>query len=84
MTFTFPFKVGVGIEQFLSHVSHGAIQLVYLMCTYDPDERINAQSALRHSYFKDLRYLFYLIYFVILLVFYPAFFKHCSAGWGLG
>lgn len=55
MNFNFPQRKGSGIERLLTHVSAEAIQLIYQMCTYDPDERITARQALKHHYFKDLR-----------------------------
>ena len=55
MNFNFPHKKGTGIERLLPHVSADAVDLIYQMCTYDPDERMSAKQALRHSYFKDLR-----------------------------
>jgi len=36
-------------------VSQECIELIELMCAYDPDERISAKQALRHPYFRDLR-----------------------------
>ncbi|KAK3093503.1 hypothetical protein FSP39_016537 [Pinctada imbricata] len=55
MNFNFPTKKGSGIERLLPHCSQEAVELIYQMCTYDPDDRITAKQALRHSYFKDLR-----------------------------
>ncbi|KAK3748050.1 hypothetical protein RRG08_029900 [Elysia crispata] len=55
MNFNFPAKKGSGIDRLLTHVSSEAIELIYLMCTYDPDERITARQALKHGYFKELR-----------------------------
>ncbi|CAG5122695.1 unnamed protein product, partial [Candidula unifasciata] len=55
MTFNFPYKKGSGIESVLTHVSIEAIQLICLMCTYDPDERITAHQALKHVYFHNQR-----------------------------
>ncbi|KAL8608652.1 hypothetical protein ACOMHN_002881 [Nucella lapillus] len=55
MNFNFPPKKGSGVERLLTHVSQEAIELIYQMCTYDPDERITARQALKHHYFKDLR-----------------------------
>ncbi|XP_076098270.1 MAPK/MAK/MRK overlapping kinase-like isoform X1 [Mytilus galloprovincialis] len=55
MNFNFPSKKGSGIERLLPHVSTDAVELIYQMCTYDPDERMSAKQALRHQYFKDLR-----------------------------
>ncbi|KAK6997941.1 MAPK/MAK/MRK overlapping kinase [Biomphalaria glabrata] len=55
MNFNFQPKKGTGIERLLTHVSPEAIELIYLMCTYDPEERITARQALKHSYFKDMR-----------------------------
>ena len=61
MNFNFPSKKGSGIERLLQHSSTDAIDLIYKMCTYDPDERMTAKQALRHPYFKELRYLPYFI-----------------------
>lgn len=55
MNFNFPPKKGSGIERLLPHVSTDAVELIYQMCTYDPDDRMSAKQALRHQYFKDLR-----------------------------
>lgn len=57
MNFNFPTKTGTGISKLLphDHVSQECIELIELMCTYDPDERITAKQALRHPYFKQLR-----------------------------
>ncbi|XP_039248748.2 uncharacterized protein LOC120326502 isoform X2 [Styela clava] len=55
INFDFPTKKGTGIEKLLPHASQQSIELIYKMCTYDPDERITAKQALRHSYFRDLR-----------------------------
>ena len=55
INFDFPPKKGTGIEKLLPHASQQCIELIYKMCTYDPDERITAKQALRHSYFRDLR-----------------------------
>lgn len=55
MNFNFPSKKGTGIERMLPHASPDAIDLIYKLCTYDPDERMTAKQAIRHQYFKDLR-----------------------------
>jgi len=55
MNFNFPPKKGSGIDRLLTHVSAEAIELIYQMCTYDPDDRITARQALKHHYFKELR-----------------------------
>ncbi|XP_076802264.1 MAPK/MAK/MRK overlapping kinase-like isoform X2 [Clavelina lepadiformis] len=55
INFDFPSKKGTGIEKLLPHASQQCIELIYKMCTYDPDERITAKQALRHPYFRDLR-----------------------------
>lgn len=41
MNFNFPAKTGTGISKLLphDHVSQECIELIELMCTYDPDER---------------------------------------------
>lgn len=55
INFQFPQKQGAGIRKLLPHVSPECIELIELMCTYDPDERISARQAVRHHYFKKLR-----------------------------
>ena len=55
MNFNFPSKKGSGIEKLLPNGSQECIDLIYQMCAYDPDERITAKQALRHSYFKEHR-----------------------------
>ncbi|XP_059164272.1 MAPK/MAK/MRK overlapping kinase-like isoform X2 [Physella acuta] len=55
MNFNFPPKKGTGIERLLTHAAPEAIELIYLMCTYDPEERITARQALKHLYFRDIR-----------------------------
>ncbi|CAB3983534.1 MAPK MAK MRK overlapping kinase-like [Paramuricea clavata] len=55
INFQFPQKQGTGIRKLLPHVSTECIELIELMCTYDPDERISARQTLRHHYFKKLR-----------------------------
>jgi len=55
MNFNFPQKKGTGISKRLPHASLECIELIELMCTYDPDERISAKQALRHPYFRQLR-----------------------------
>lgn len=57
MNFNFPTKKGSGIERLLPHASTESIDLIYKLCTYDPDERMTAKQALRHSYFKELRFV---------------------------
>ncbi|XP_072031525.1 MAPK/MAK/MRK overlapping kinase-like [Amphiura filiformis] len=55
MNFNFPTKRGTGIEKLLPHASKESIELIYKLCTYDPDERISAKQALKEPYFKELR-----------------------------
>ncbi|XP_074651278.1 MAPK/MAK/MRK overlapping kinase-like isoform X2 [Tubulanus polymorphus] len=55
MNFNFPPKKGSGIEKHLPHASAECLELIYQLCSYDPDERISAKQALRHTYFKELR-----------------------------
>jgi len=52
--FNFPAKPGTGIEKLLPHASRDCIDLLKLILTYDPEERITADQILRHDYFKEL------------------------------
>ena len=56
MDFNFPYKYGLGISSLMKHASKGCADLVMQLCAYDPDERLSAKHALRHPYFKDLRW----------------------------
>lgn len=56
MDFNFPARPPVGIGHRIAHASRGCVDLITGLCTYDPDERLTAKQALRHPYFKDLRY----------------------------
>ena len=33
------------------------MDLISQLCTYDPDVRLTAKQALRHPYFRDLRFV---------------------------
>ena len=56
MDFNFPYKYGLGISSMMKHASKGCADLVMQLCAYDPDERLSAKHALRHPYFKDIRW----------------------------
>lgn len=58
MDFHFPYKKGTGIASQLKRSSQLCVDLIARLCAYDPEERLSAKDALRHPYFKDLRYLF--------------------------
>ncbi len=49
--FDFKPKKGVGIGRYMQSFPREAIDLIYLLCTYDPEHRINAHKALKHQYF---------------------------------
>ena len=53
MEFNFPHKKGTGIERLIPHVSPDAIDLIYKLLIYDPEDRISAEEALRHPYFRE-------------------------------
>jgi len=55
MNFNFPYKERCGISHLLSNGSRDSIQVIEVMCTYDPEERPSAKQVLRHPYFKYLR-----------------------------
>ncbi|XP_046849462.1 MAPK/MAK/MRK overlapping kinase-like isoform X2 [Xenia sp. Carnegie-2017] len=52
INFQFPLKQGTGIRKLLPHVSMECVELIELMCAYDPDDRISARQILRNHYFK--------------------------------
>eukprot|EP00112_Aurelia_sp_Birch-Aquarium-sp1_P005533 Seg163.6 transcript_id=Seg163.6/GoldUCD/mRNA.D3Y31 product="MAPK/MAK/MRK overlapping kinase" protein_id=Seg163.6/GoldUCD/D3Y31 len=55
MNFNFPYKEKSGISQLMSNGSRDCLQVIELMCTYDPEERLSAKQILRQPYFKSLR-----------------------------
>lgn len=55
MNFNFPSKKGTGLERLLPHAPKEAIELIYKLCAYDPEERLSAKQSLRHPYFKEYR-----------------------------
>jgi len=54
LDFNFPERAGTGLEKLLPHVSRECIDLLRMLLAYDPEERITADQALKHEYFKDL------------------------------
>lgn len=55
MQFNFPPKKGTGISRLIPKCPAPALSLLYQMLAYDPDERITADTALRHTYFREIR-----------------------------
>ncbi|XP_010745070.2 MAPK/MAK/MRK overlapping kinase isoform X2 [Larimichthys crocea] len=55
MHFNFPPKKGTGISRLIPSCPAPALSLLYQMLAYDPDERITAETALRHTYFREIR-----------------------------
>ncbi|XP_037343384.1 MAPK/MAK/MRK overlapping kinase-like isoform X1 [Pungitius pungitius] len=55
MLYNFPPKKGSGISRLVPHCPAPALSLLYQMLAYDPDERITAETAMRHTYFREIR-----------------------------
>lgn len=55
MHFNFPPKKGTGISRLIPTCPAPALSLLYQMLAYDPDERITAETAMRHTYFREIR-----------------------------
>ncbi|XP_061700931.1 MAPK/MAK/MRK overlapping kinase-like [Syngnathoides biaculeatus] len=55
VNFNFPAKKGSGISRLLPNCAAPAVSLLYQMLAYDADERITAATALRHTYFREMR-----------------------------
>ncbi|KAM4723675.1 MAPK/MAK/MRK overlapping kinase isoform 2-T2 [Anableps anableps] len=55
MHFNFPPKKGSGISRLLPSCPAPALSLLYQMLAYDPDERISAEAALMHTFFREIR-----------------------------
>ena len=43
MNFNFPYKEKCGISHLLSNGSRECVEVIELMCTYDPEERLVAR-----------------------------------------
>lgn len=48
-------KIGIGINNFLNHVSSECIDLINKLLVYNPEYRYSAKQALNHPYFKDIK-----------------------------
>lgn len=55
--FNFPHKEGTGVAKLVPHCAPDCVSLIERLLVYDPDERLSARQALKHPYFKDLRYV---------------------------
>ncbi|XP_034015874.1 MAPK/MAK/MRK overlapping kinase-like isoform X2 [Thalassophryne amazonica] len=55
MHFNFVPKKGTGISRLIPNCPAPALSLLYQMLAYDPDERITAETALQHMYFREIR-----------------------------
>lgn len=54
--YTFKPKKGVGFVRYMSEFASDAVDLIAILCTYDPDHRVSAHRALKHSYFDIIKY----------------------------
>lgn len=55
MNFNFPPKEGTGIDRLIPNAPPECVELIKKLIAYNPDDRLSARQALRHSYFRDLR-----------------------------
>ena len=51
--FNFEYQKGIGINRYLTHVSHNCVDLIGKMLIYDPDLRPTATECLNHECFKE-------------------------------
>lgn len=55
MNFNFPEKEGTGIDRLIPNAPAECIDIIKKLLAYNPDDRMSARQALRHSYFRELR-----------------------------
>jgi renal tumor antigen len=64
MKFNFPPKSGTGLAKLLPHAPQECLELLTGMLQYDPDARYSARQCVKHAYFKDLRFVSIIMYFI--------------------
>lgn len=52
--YTFRPKRGIGLDKYMSNFNPDSVDLIKKLCTYDPDLRITANRAIKHSFFDIL------------------------------
>lgn len=52
MRFNFRAKKGIGISRYMPNFPSDSVELVKILCTYDPEQRITAHRALKHNFFN--------------------------------
>jgi renal tumor antigen len=55
MDFDFPDKEGTGINKLIPQLSEDSKDIIGKLLIYNPDNRITANQALKHPFFKELR-----------------------------
>ena len=53
--FNFPHKEPQPMTKLIPHCSPDCIDIIVKLLAYDPDDRLSARQAVKHTYFKDLR-----------------------------
>ena len=53
--FNFPHKEAQPMTKLIPHCSPDCIDIIVKLLAYDPDDRLSARQAVKHTYFKDLR-----------------------------
>jgi serine/threonine protein kinase len=55
MEFNFPKQEGTGIYNLIPHASEEVKDLISKMLIYNPDNRMTANQAIKHPWFKEIR-----------------------------
>ena len=57
LDFNFPYKRGTGLAKMIPFGTPECRELLLQLLIYDPDDRMSARQAIRHPFFREMRYV---------------------------